>query len=253
MAKISVQLWSVNREIDDFKGTLEAIAKAGYDGVEFCADGKFYGNMDAAELKAYLDTLGLVSSGAHVGYAVLRDRLDETIAYHKTLGSKYIVVPGPNRAYDLKDKASWEKMNADMLVWNEKIKAAGMVLGWHNHGDEFVAFGDAYAYDVVLAGDDSMIYEIDTYWSEFAGVDTLAYMDKIAKRTPLVHLKDMQILPDGKKESEVFGDGVLDSRAILDKSLEIGAEWLVIEWEDFGKDGIAAVTKCAKNLKEMLK
>ena len=253
MAKFAVQLWSLKDVISDFKGTIEAIAKAGYDGIEFCGDAKFYGNMEAAELKAFLDSLGLVSCGAHVGYATLRDSLDETIAYHKVLGTPYILVPAPNREYDLTTREAWEKMNADMLVWNKKIRENGMRLGWHCHADEFIRFGDEYAYDIVLSGDNSMIYEIDTYWSEYAGVDTLTYLADNRPRSPIVHLKDMQVLPDGKKESEVFGEGILDSKAIAARSVGIGAKWLVIEWEDFGKDAIAAVTKSVQNLKTMLK
>lgn len=253
MAKLSVQLYSLKDEIQNYKETLKAIAAAGYDGVEFCANEPFYGHMKAAELKAFLDSIGLVSSGAHVDYGDLKAKLDDIIAYHQTLGSKYIIVPAPNRENDLNTKEAWEKMNADMLSWNKKIRENGLVLGWHCHADEFKEFDGEYAYDIALAGDDSMIYEVDTYWSEYAGIDTVAYLDKIAKRSPLVHLKDMQILPDGKKESTVYGEGILNNRAILDKSLEIGAEWLVIEWEDFGKDAIAAVTKSVQNLKEMLK
>ncbi|MBQ4159767.1 MAG: alpha/beta hydrolase fold domain-containing protein [Clostridia bacterium] len=252
MPKLSVQLWSLKDVISDFKGTIEAVAKAGYDGIEFCGDSTFYGNMEAGELKAYLNSLGLVSSGAHVGYAMLRDNLDEVIAYHKTLGSRYIIVPAPNREYDLNERSSWEKMNADMLVWNKKIRENGMVLGWHNHADEFIKFGDEYAYDIVLSGDNSMIYEVDTYWSEYAGVDTCEYLKSILRRTPLIHLKDMQILPDGKKESEVYGEGILDNEKILFRSIANNAEWLVIEWEDFEKDAIPAITKSAENLKKML-
>ena len=99
MPKLSVQLWSLKSVISDFKGTMEAIKKAGYDGVEFCGDSTFYGNMEAGELKAYLDSIGLVSSGAHVGYAMLRDNLDEVIAYHKTLGSRYIIVPDSEKVF----------------------------------------------------------------------------------------------------------------------------------------------------------
>ena len=202
MAKLSVQLYSLKQEIDDFKSTLQAVADAGYDGVEFCGDAPFYGNMQAEELKAFLNELGLVSSGAHVGYQTMRDSLDETIAYHTTLGSTYIIVPAPNKENGIDTRAAWEKMNADMLVWNKKVRENGLVLGWHNHADEFISFDGEYAFDILLSGDDTMIYEPDTYWVEYAGISAVDYLDKIAKRTPLVHLKDMQILPDGTKKSE---------------------------------------------------
>lgn len=252
MAKLSVQLWSIKNEIGgDFKGALRALADAGYDGVEFCGDATFYGNLSAKELKAFLDSLGLVSSGAHVGYTMLRDQSDEVIAYHKVLGTKYIICPGPTREYGL-EKDGWEKMNSEMRAWNKKLTENGFVLGWHNHGYEFETFDGRYAFDIVLDGDASMVYELDTYWSEFANVDTLTYMDKIAGRCPLVHLKDMKIDADGEKSSTVYGEGILNNRAIVDKALANKAEWLVIEWEAYDQNGVDAVVKCAKNLKALL-
>ncbi len=54
MNKISVQLWSVKDATQkDFIGTLEAIAKMGYDGVEFAG----YGGIDADTMKKELDRM----------------------------------------------------------------------------------------------------------------------------------------------------------------------------------------------------
>ena len=71
--QISVQLWSVKDALkEDFKGTLQNLADLGFDGVEFAGDFGPYAN-DPAGLKAYLSSIGLVASGAHVPIAQLKD------------------------------------------------------------------------------------------------------------------------------------------------------------------------------------
>ena len=56
MSKISVQLYSCkDATAVDFVGTLEKIAKIGYEGVEFAG----YGGLEATEMKETLDRLGL--------------------------------------------------------------------------------------------------------------------------------------------------------------------------------------------------
>lgn len=107
----------------------------------------------------------------------------------------------------------------------KRCSANGMVFGYHNHHKEFDEFDGRYAFDILLCGDDAMVYELDTYWSEYAGVDTLAYLEKLGSRCPLVHLKDMKIKEDGSKDSCPYGTGILDHKAIIGAAKKNNPEW----------------------------
>lgn len=246
MAGISVQLWSVKDATSkDFVGTLEAIAKMGYDGVEFAG----YGDISAEDMKAHLERLGLKASGAHVGLEALRDDIDGVIAYNKVIGNKYIICPHA----DAETREGWVDLGKEFAGYSEKIRANGMVLGYHNHAHEFVQYDGEYAMDLILDQCSEIAAELDTYWTEYAGVDTESYLAKLASRCPLVHLKDMEIRDGGQKISIAYGEGILDHKKIITAAQKYNnPEWFVIEWEAFDSDCMEAIKISIDNLKKML-
>ena len=241
MAKISVQLYSVKDATqEDFIGTLEKISKIGYQGVEFAG----YGDIPAQEMKNVLDRLGLEASGAHIGIDELKNNLDYHIEYNKIIGNKYLICPWGTT--DTKEQV--EQLKKDMQEICEKASQHGMVVGYHNHNQEFNVFDGEYAFDTILSGDDRLIYELDCFWSEYADVDTTQYLKNIGSRGPLVHLKDMYITDKGEKECAIFGDGILDYKKFINiADTYCKPEWYVIEWEAFDMDCIEAVKKSYEN------
>lgn len=244
MAKLSVQLWSVKDATEkDFIGTLKALKAMGYDGVEFAG----YGGLSAEDLKNELDKIGLLASGSHVGIDALREDIDGVIEYNKTIGNKYIICPWAE--VDTKEKCL--ALNKEFIEFDKKIREAGLVFGFHNHEGEFAQFDGKFGFDYLVDGT-QMIYELDTFWSEYAGVDTVKYLEQIKDRSPLVHLKDMCILPDGQKVSAPYGEGVLDNKKIVDAALKNNPEWLIIEWEEEDMDSLEAVKISIENLKKLI-
>ncbi|MHC4229799.1 MAG: sugar phosphate isomerase/epimerase family protein, partial [Planctomycetota bacterium] len=89
---VGLQLYSVRGDCKrDLPGTIVAVGKMGYKGVEFAG----YYDHTAKQLRKMLDDNGLKCCGTHTGLAtLLGDNLPKTIAFNKTLGNKYLVVPG---------------------------------------------------------------------------------------------------------------------------------------------------------------
>src|ERR1700730_5562449 len=91
MDPIALQLYSIKELTEaDFIGTLEKVAKIGYDGVEFAG----YFNTSAKDLKKVLNDLGLKAAGSHVGIEALTSDLELSIAYALEIESPYIICPG---------------------------------------------------------------------------------------------------------------------------------------------------------------
>lgn len=61
----------------------------GYEGVEFAG----YGDIPADKMKAPLDELNLIAIGNHVPLVNLETKIEEEIAYLKTIGAKYAICP----------------------------------------------------------------------------------------------------------------------------------------------------------------
>src|SRR5437764_13789952 len=89
---IALQLYSVRKDCEqDLPGTLKAVAKMGYDGVEFAG---YYGR-SAQELRSMLDDLGLKCCGTHTGLnTILPEELERTAEFNRTLGNRFLIVPG---------------------------------------------------------------------------------------------------------------------------------------------------------------
>src|SRR5436190_16076578 len=86
-----LQLYSVRNECaKDLVGTVTAVAKMGYKGVEFAG---YYGR-DAKTLRKLLDDVGLKCCGTHTALdTLLGDTLAKTIEFNKTLGNTFLIVP----------------------------------------------------------------------------------------------------------------------------------------------------------------
>lgn len=241
---VSLQLYTLRDETaKDFKGTLEKVANIGYKGVEFAG----YGGLTAAQMKAELDRLGLKVTGSHVGMDILRNNLEETIAYNLEIGNKYIVCPGTKGD----TKEHYLEVADFFNRVGEKCKEKGLQLGYHNHAHEFKLFDGEYALDILYNNTNAELLkvELDTYWVQYAGVDPIAYMKKYAGRCPLLHQKDMEA-GEEKGFTEV-GNGIMDIKGIHAAVEEIGVEWFIVEQDRCVRPQLESVAISFNYLKSM--
>jgi len=131
---VGLQLYSVRDLLPkDFDGTLARVRAAGYTEVEAAG----YYDKPAAEFRKAMGAAGLRCISTHHPMVVLKPRLDELIEYGHALGLNYMVCPSPMR----KDPAAKGPLTLDDWRWTadelnkigEKVNAAGMRFGYHNH------------------------------------------------------------------------------------------------------------------------
>ena len=242
---IALQVYSIREEAEkDFAGTMSKVKEMGYDGVELAGT---YG-LSFGELKETLAEVGLIPISAHVPYAQLVEDLENTVFNYSNLGCKYIVVPYLVEE-DRPEAGNFDKVVDNIRKIAEHCKTKGVTLLYHNHDFEFVRMEDGkypldYLYDSVSA--DLLKTEIDTCWVNVAGEDPVEYLKKYTGRSPIVHIKDfvggksenmyqlIGIDSEENKNEEKFafkpvGYGVQDVPAIVEASIDVGAEWVVVE------------------------
>ena len=233
-----LQLYSV-RDItgQDLAGAMEQVAALGYRFVEFAG---FFGH-SAEEVKAMLDKTGLAVSGTHTGWQELTaDRIDETIAYHKAIGNKNIIIPGA-------DLSTREKLDELIALINEaqpKLAEAGIALGYHNHSHEFIPTGYGALIHEELETRTQVEFEIDTYWAYVAGLDPIALLERLGERVRVIHLKDG--FADGR--GMALGEGTAPVAAVREYAIAHGLA-MVVESETCNPTGIEEVGRCMKYLK----
>src|SRR5262249_8515301 len=131
---IGLQLYSVRDDCaKDLPGVLKAVAKMGYSGVEFAG----YHGRSAQELKTLQDENHLKCYGTHIQLdTLLGDQFDKTVEFNKVLGNKFLVVPWiPEERRN--SKAALMRTAKLFSEISKKLETRGMILGYHNHTDEF--------------------------------------------------------------------------------------------------------------------
>ena len=168
--KYGLQLFSVRDVTEkDLEGALKAVAEMGYSFVEFAG---FFGH-SAEEVKGWLDKYGLTASGTHTGLSALTDDvLEETIAYHKAIGCKDIIIPYEGMATKAEVDAVVDRVN----VLIPRLKAEGIALHYHNHAHELQPNQDGLVPEEELLQRTDILLEVDTYWAFAADKDPVAFL-----------------------------------------------------------------------------
>jgi len=249
---VGLQLYSVRALLPkDFEGTLRKVAAAGYKDVEAAG----YYDKTAAQFKAAMDQAGLRCISTHHAMSMLSPRLDELIEYGHNLGLTYIVCPSPTRR-DPKAKGAlnlddWKWVAGELNRIGEKVKAAGMTFGYHNHGPEFGKEGGTVFYDELLKLTDPklVVFEMDCGWVYAAGRNPVDYLSKTPERFPLLHVKDMEKGANGEMHSVVLGQGGMDYGPILRAAT--GLKSYFVEQEDFKADPIEELRLDAEYMRKV--
>ena len=231
---LGLQLYSVRTLLPkDFDGTLAKLSSIGYKKVEAAG----YFNKTATEWRSAMDKAGLRCVSTHHPLPLLKQHEDEYIEFAHTAGLEYIVSPTPSKK-DPNAKGpmtldDWKYSAGELNRIGEKVKAAGLRFGYHNHTPEFETLDGVLVYDELLRSTDPALvfFEMDCGWVVAAGKDPVTWLSKTPERFPLLHVKDMAKLPNGEWRSTVMGKGIIDYRPILRAAT--GLKQYFIEQEEF--------------------
>ncbi|HUX19864.1 MAG TPA: sugar phosphate isomerase/epimerase [Spirochaetia bacterium] len=224
---VAVQLWTLRKELEiDLEDTLRQIAAIGYAGIELW----FPSFPDAHYLARLAEQLDLAIVGAHVPFVDLRDKTEQVMDYHRTLGNKRLVIPfiEPDARRDAED---WRRRVDEILSIAQQVTETGFELAYHNHAFEFesrVEGKTAHDYIFSSIGAELLKAELDTYFLAEVGKDPAACIDQFKSRCHLLHIKDRIANNGGSRNSEI-GSGSIDWQAIFQAAARAGVEWFIVE------------------------
>lgn len=253
MTNYGLQMYSIRDEAKvDLKNALRCASEMGYRYIEF-AD--FFEN-EAKDVKEWLDEYGLIACGTHTALSeLLPEKIEATIAYHKTIGCSNLIIPA----------ASWrteEKFEQNIAIINQaqkKLDEAGITLSYHNHSTEFFVTPYGKVIEEELLERTNVMLEIDVFWLYNAGIDPVSYCEKIKDRICMIHLKDGKIAKNIEKSFANAHDGVeglslglgeVPIKAIRKWAIENGF-FMVVESEGLNPTGPEEVQRCMDYLKTL--
>jgi sugar phosphate isomerase/epimerase len=246
-ARTGLMLYSVRRACaEDFEGTLRAVAAMGYTGVELF---DLHGH-DVAEVRGWLDELGLVVCGLHAPLTAVEDDLPGHAATARALGTDRLVISWVDEPTTAAEAADIERRLGLVAA---VAGAQGVRLGFHNHWGELAALDDAdTVLDKLRALPAELLWlELDLGWVWEAGADPAAELERAAGRCPLVHVKDFRAR--GTRRDCPVGDGEVGYERVVPVALRSGVEWLVVEQDNPEPPVLAAVERSFGAVRRMLK
>jgi len=250
--RVGLQLYTVRNLMQkDVAGTLAAVAKIGYQEVEFAG----FFDKTPADIRAILETNGLAAPSGHVPFEAIDTGWDQVLDAAHTLGHRYVCVAWIDEKFR-KDLDGWKRVADKLNHAGEACSRSNLTLAFHNHSYEFVPLGGQIPYDVLLAATDPALVklEMDLFWITFGGQDPLAYFAKYPGRVPLVHVKDMaakpraDIAPDSVMRD--VGKGTIDWKRIFAQSAQAGIKHYFVE-HDTPADALASVKASYDYLKAL--
>lgn len=238
--RIALQLYTVRRQIEkDLHGTLGRVADLGFNNVEtaFWPD-----HIELKQAAEAIKTAGLKVCSIHCELPVGKHRETmleladayrcETLVWHGWPEDPRYQTPE-----GIKELAD---------VYNESNRFArqnGLRFGLHNHWWEFRNdIGGKYPYQILRPLlEESIFFELDTYWIKVAGLEPAQIVKEFAQMAPLLHIKDgparytESLGEDEPEPMTAVGQGVQDFPAVV-KAANGHTQWMIVEMDRTSTD-----------------
>jgi sugar phosphate isomerase/epimerase len=243
---LGLQLYTV-RDLcaQDFLGTLNEVARIGYEGVEWAG----MNGLTPEKVKAHADKLGLKSFGTHVSIEQWEQDYSAALAEVRTLGCTLVTIPWLDKARRSTGEG-WKEAGRVFSEMGRRLAGDGITLTYHNHSFEFEKFDGEYGLDILYKNSDPVALqaEVDTYWAKHGGVDPAGLIRSLSGRCPIVHLKDMEPGP-GQAFAEV-GQGILDWPGILAACKDAGVKTAIVEQDETKGPALESVRISLENARK---
>jgi sugar phosphate isomerase/epimerase len=245
---IGLQLYSVREDAaKDLPGVIEKVAKMGYEGVEFAG---YYGH-SVTDIRKMLDDNGLKCCGTHIGLeTLLGDALPDSIAFHQTLGNKYLIVPGLAEKYR-SSRDAWRQTADIFNAIADRLAPHGLRTGYHNHSIEFQPLDGELPWDTFFGNTKPeviMQFDVGNALHGSGKGEAATYLQRYPGRAATVHVKEYSATND----RALIGEGDVNWPEIFGLCESIGStEWYIVEQESYAYPPLECVDRCLQSLKKM--
>src|SRR5437762_10058745 len=246
---VGLELYSVRKELQrEPQATVRAVAKMGYQCVEFYAPYFEWSEDETRQMRKLLDDLGIRCFSTHNDSSSMSaDNIARARDKNLILGCKYMVMasskPGPGLD-------GWKAVADALNSADEQLEKSGLHAGYHNHEPE-VTQADVGRPIEVLAKNTkpSIMLQLDVGTCLKAGSDPVAWIRGNPGRIRSLHCKDWSPDP-AKGYSVLFGEGKADWKNIFAAAESVGgAEYYLIEQEGSRFSELDTAKKCLQTFR----
>ena len=250
---VGLELFSVREALTkDLPRTVSAVARMGYEVVEFYAPYFNWTPAYAREVRRLLDDLGIRCNSTHNNPASFTaEGLPKAIELNQIIGSRNIIMASAGRVDGI---AGWRALGEQMTKVSGTLKPLGMGTGFHNHQTEWTAIDGKRPMDVLAASTpQEFTLQLDVGTVMEAGVDPIPWINANPGRIRSIHCKDWTA---GQKPDSayrvLFGEGDSPWAKIFEAAETVGGvEYYLIEQEGSRFPELETAERCLATWKKM--
>ena len=246
---VGLELYSVRNGLKaDLMGTVSAVAKMGYQCVEFYAPYFDWTENQTKDMRKLLDNLGVRCYSTHNDSSYLGpEKISQTRDRNLILGCKYVVIASSHEKPGLD---GWKAVADSLNLAAEKLEPSGLKAGYHNHQTEFTPVDGVRPIEIIAKNTrSSVMLQLDVGTCIEAGSDPVAWIRANPGRIRSLHLKEWS--PEaGKGYTVLFGEGVANWKAIFEAAESVGGvEYYLIEQEGSRFTELDTAKKCLESFR----
>jgi len=244
--KLGVQLYTIRdtmKTAEEIRSSFFKLKELGYDEAQTAGCAISY-----ADFGKIAAETGIRLVGTHDSFDAMVADIDAVMENHRLLGTTNIGVGGmPGKYWE-----SLETIKAFIALVNQiadRIHPCGFKFTYHNHSSEFRKFDGKRIMDLLAEELDPVktSFVLDTYWVQHGGGDVRQWMEKLAGRIDILHLKDMGRNETGPYYTEIL-NGNLNFDGIMETAEKIGVKHYVVEQDTCPGDPFASLKLSSDNI-----
>ncbi len=247
---VGLEMYSVREELQrDPAATVRAVAKMGYECVEFYAPYFDWTENETKQMKTLMGDLGIRCFSTHNDESFFQpENLGKVRDRNLMLGCHYAVLASSSEKSTLDE---WKKLAVRLNGVSDTLEPSDLRVGCHNHQPEFRPLQGQRPIEVLAKNTKpSIMLQLDVGTCLEAGSDPVAWIRANPGRIRSIHCKEWSPEPE-KGYSVLFGEGVADWRGIFAVAESVGGvEYYLVEQEGSRLSEIETARACLKSFRE---
>lgn len=260
--KLGVQAYTFRSSYSGETGNEQALEKAfktvkalGYDEIQTAS----FGNVSIEAYARLAHEAGLEIVGTHYDYNEMLNDTDEAMRKHREILKTNIMGVGSMPTEARASKEALFKFIDDFNKIGDKIKPHGFKLTYHNHHFEFIRFDNGktimdYLYEGL--NPETISFCLDTHWVQRGGANPTTWIEKLANRIDILHLKDMAVIRDENNVVQPLiteiGNGNIDFDSVIAAAEKGNVKYYCVEQDFCPGDPMDSLRMSAAYLKRYM-
>jgi sugar phosphate isomerase/epimerase len=190
---VGLELYSVREALKkDMMGTLNAVARMGYEIVEFYSPYFKWSVDDAKRIRAWMDGRGIRCLSTHNDWESFSgDGLKKAVELNQIIGSKYLVWASAGEPTSID---GWKGVAAKLTEASQKLAPSNLFVGYHNHDVEFRMMAGQRPMDVIAANTPKeVMMQLDVGHCLEGGGNPATWIRSNPGRVRSLHCKDFKL------------------------------------------------------------